>query len=155
MEWKLPPVIKIYEALGCIGDRRIFIRGNTAQVTSSSGNKTYTVTYNSDVNAIMANDNGSFWQGYIGYPAIAYLFLARKLTLREKYAAALVGIPWKDINTKFKNDFGQTTEFIHHVLQEKGVVVADFLLYVNEVGKELEHLHLHMLGNKVKPPAGY
>jgi hypothetical protein len=37
--WKLPPIIKVYEALGCIADGRIHVDGDSAKVYSSSGNK--------------------------------------------------------------------------------------------------------------------
>lgn len=32
MKWKIPPKIKIYEALGCIADKRIEINGNDGKV---------------------------------------------------------------------------------------------------------------------------
>lgn len=45
--WLQPPIIKVYEALGALADDRIKVKGNTAKVYSSSGNKFYTVTYDS------------------------------------------------------------------------------------------------------------
>ena len=42
----MPPLAKVYEALGAIGDRRVRIEdGQRASVTSSDGAKIYTVTY--------------------------------------------------------------------------------------------------------------
>ena len=49
-KWKLPPRIKIFEALGAISDGRIKINGNTAKVVSSSGNKEYSVEYKPENN---------------------------------------------------------------------------------------------------------
>jgi len=69
--WKQPPIIKVYEALGSIADGRITVEGNTAKIYSSSGNKFYEVTYDPDTSSIMCNDNGSYWAGYLGYPAIS------------------------------------------------------------------------------------
>jgi hypothetical protein len=33
----------------------------------------YTITYNPDTYVIASNDNGSLHQGFLGYPAIAFL----------------------------------------------------------------------------------
>jgi hypothetical protein len=62
--WARPPIIKMYEALGAIGDQRVHVDGATAKVFSSSGNKHYTVRYDRENGAITANDNGSYWVGY-------------------------------------------------------------------------------------------
>src|SRR3989339_2007322 len=112
MKWKHPPIIKIYEALGAVADGRVEVGGNTAKVFSSSGNKFYDVSYDKEKNAIMANDNGSYWKGYLGYPAIAFLMKTGVLSFDEKTASLLENIAWKDINQKFKNDFDKTLEFI-------------------------------------------
>src|ERR1700733_3253094 len=62
MKWKQPPVIKIYEALGAVADGRVEVSGDTAKVYSSTGNKFYDVTYDPAEQAIMTNDNGSYWK---------------------------------------------------------------------------------------------
>ncbi|MFH1472824.1 MAG: hypothetical protein ABIF06_00195 [bacterium] len=108
MKWKHPPIIKIYEALGAVADNRVEISGNIAKVYSSTGNKFYDVSYDSQANAIMSNDNGSYWKGYLGYPAIAYLFKIKTLEYKSEFGDLLKGIHWKDINKKFKNDFNKT-----------------------------------------------
>src|SRR4051812_22548384 len=105
MNWKLPPRIKILEALGCIGDGRMEVSNAGATVTSSSGNKKYAVRYDAALNAISSNDNASYWQGYLGYPAIAYLLAAEKIPYDKKFASALAGIKWKDINSQMGNNF--------------------------------------------------
>lgn len=79
--WKLSPRIKVFEALGALADDRISMNENGATVRSSSGNKSYIVTYDSKQQTIISNDNGSYWQGYLGYPAIAYLLKLGKLPL--------------------------------------------------------------------------
>ncbi len=77
--WKIPPLIKAYEALGAIGDGRVRIEDDRrATVTSSDGSKTYEVETSADGREIASNDNASYWQGYVGYPAIAVL-IARGL----------------------------------------------------------------------------
>jgi hypothetical protein len=102
--WKLPPKIKIYEALGSVADSRLEVMGNSAKVYSSSRGKYYTVTYDAAQQAIMCNDNGSYWQGYLGYPAIAYLLESGVISYDHDLAKLLGDIHWKDINQGFKND---------------------------------------------------
>jgi len=155
MKWKLPPKIKIYEALGAIGDDRIHVTGNTARVYSSSGNKFYTVTYDPEKQAIMANDNGSYWQGDLGYPAIAYLIKTGRITHDPQYAEALKSIQWKDINTKFKNDFEKTAAYINEVLAKKGIDRTEFQREIMAISQQIEILDLSFLGKKKRPPSGY
>ncbi len=51
----------------------------------------------------MSNDNGSFYKGYLGYPAIGYLLLIGELDYSPIVAKKLKGLAWKDINQQFKN----------------------------------------------------
>lgn len=155
MKWKVPPPIKIYEALGAIADGRIKVDGNEAKVYSSSGNKFYVVTYDASKQEIMANDNGSYWQGYLGYPSIAFLMYIGVIHFNPLYAEALKEIAWKDINTQFKNNFNTTVTYIHSLLQDKGISIEDFLKDVNAIQTQIEMLNLSLLGKKTKPPIGY
>lgn len=153
MKWKHPPLIKIYEALGSVADGRVEVVGNTAKVYSSSGNKFYDVSYDPEKKAIMANDNGSYWKGYLGYPAIAFLFECGLLELRPDMAELLKGIKWKDINQKFKNDFDKTLIYIEEFLdQDKKVELTQ---YIQKIDRELKELDLSLFGVKTKPPEGY
>ncbi len=153
MKWANPPIIKIYEALGAVADGRIEINGNTAKVYSSSGNKFYTVSYDGEKQAIMTNDNSSYWKGYLGYPAIALLFMVGVLELRSELADLLKGIAWKDINTKFKNDFVKTLEYIENGLasDQREKLAA----YAKEIESKIKEINLSLLGAKVLPPVGY
>jgi hypothetical protein len=73
----LPPNIKIYEALGAVADGRVEREGMfTYQgkcASASTPGKMYLISYNPDTNVIVSDDNGSLNQGYLGYPAIAFL----------------------------------------------------------------------------------
>lgn len=155
MKWKLPPPIKIYEALGAVADGRIKVDGNEAKVYSSSGNKFYTVTYDVNKQEMMANDNGLYWQGYLGYPSIAFLMHIGVIHFNPLYAEALKGVAWKDINTQFKNDFNKTVTYVHSLLQEKSVSLEDFLKEADDIQTQIERLNLSLLGKKTKPPTGY
>ena len=61
--WKLPPKAKIYEALTAVADARVKLTdGETAEVLSSDGTKTYIVEWSADLRQITSNDNASYWQ---------------------------------------------------------------------------------------------
>jgi hypothetical protein len=69
--WEMPPLAKVYEALGAIGDGRVRIEdARRAFVTSSDGTKTYTVETNVDGREISSNDNASFWQAISAIPRL-------------------------------------------------------------------------------------
>lgn len=153
MKWKQPPIIKVHEALGAVTDGRVVVADNTAKVYSSSGNKYYDVAYDPAKQQIMANDNGSYWKGYLGYPAIAFLMQIGVLTYDSKTGELLKGVAWKDINQKFKNDFDKTLEYI---LADKSDVDKQVLTaFADRVDAEIKKLNLSLLGKKTLPPEGY
>lgn len=153
MKWKHPPIIKIYEALGSVADDRIHLSNFSAKVYSSSGNKYYDVLYDPETKAIMANDNGSYWKGYLGYPSIAVLMKLGVLSYDTHIAKILSGIAWKDINQKFKNDFDKTLEYIlSEKSEEERKILHDFVTIVD---REIQDLNLSFLGSKKLPPSGY
>jgi hypothetical protein len=120
--WKMPPLAKVYEALGAIGDGRVRIGdARRAFVTSSDGTKTYEVETTDDGREISSNDNASFWQGYLGYPAIAVM-IVRGLIPRPDEAAvtALAGVAWKELNTRYRNDYDRTLEEVIRRAADRG-----------------------------------
>jgi hypothetical protein len=153
--WKLPPPIKVYEALGSIADSRVTLHDGGASVGSSSGNKVYEVTYDRVSKEIGANDNASYWRGYLGYPAIAYLLMTGTIPYDQHVAVSLRGIPWKDVNTKFKNDYEKTLGYVEeHIAKAQG----DASAVRNQVGSimaQLAALPLKRGQSRPKPPAGY
>jgi hypothetical protein len=123
--WKMPPPIKVYEALGAIGDGRVrAARGGGAShawdVVSSDRGKTYRVEISADGHEISSNDNASYWQGYLGYPAIAVLIARGTLSASAGATRALAGIPWKELNRRFKNDYARTTAEVARIVGERG-----------------------------------
>lgn len=153
--WAIPPQIKILEAWGCLGDKRITITDNTAKAYSSSGNKYYEVSYDPESNAIASNDNGSYWQGYLGYPAISFLMHKNVLPLNEKLVSALSGIHWKDINTKFKNDFNKTESYVRDILTKASFDNKYVDVEIEKVIKAIENLKIAKLSSNAKPPSQY
>jgi hypothetical protein len=155
MKWDLPPKIKIYEALGSLGDNRIIITGNHGKVFSSSKNKFYDINYDPISNSVMSNDNASFFAGYLGYPAIAYLMAEEVVIYDRKWEETLKEIPWKDINQKFKNNYDKTLEFVFDVVTNRGYDIQELEDEVDNIYFQLKKLDLNQLGKKVRPPAGY
>jgi len=119
---KLPPVEKVYEAYTAIADGRIHLGGKenetgagtgvggfedpvgSAQVVSSDGSRTYTVSWDGDIYA--SDDNATYWQGYAGYPVIAVLMLQHRLPCDLSVLRRFDAVPWKELNDRHKGDYG-------------------------------------------------
>jgi hypothetical protein len=154
--WKMPPPIKVYEALGAIGDRRVRAAdgGGAAHawdVVSSDGRKTYRVEISADGREIGSNDNASYWQGYLGYPAIAVLIARGTLSASAEATRALAGIPWKELNRRFKNDYARTAAEVARIVKERG---GDFAAIRGEAAAVLDVLAALGLerGARRRPP---
>jgi hypothetical protein len=152
----MPPPIKVYEAIGAIGDGRVrAVDDNDAprawDVGSSDGAKTYRVELSADGREINSNDNASYWQGYLGYPAIAVLMTRGTLSASAAATRALAGIPWKELNRRFKNDYTRTTAEVARIVKERG---AGFDAIRAEAGAILEALAALGLerGARRRPP---
>lgn len=156
MKWKPAPLIKVYEALGSIADGRFEVKENTAKVYSSSGNKFYSVRYDPEANAITANDNGSYWVGYVGYPSIVLLLVLGVVPYDPKLAMLLRGFAWKDINQKFNNDFAKTQAYIDaQIVSQHHIKLDDFHAALEKIRTEVNALSLNKLEDDTKPPTGY
>jgi len=120
-QWKMPPLAKVYEALGAIGDGRVRIEdAHRASVTSSDGEKVYTVESSADGAEISSNDNASFWQGYLGYPAIAILIARGLIDVDQNAIRALAGVPWKELNTRYRHDYDRTLDEVMRGADARG-----------------------------------
>lgn len=153
MKWKIPSITKIYEALGTIADDRMEVTGNIAKSYSSTRNKFYTITYDPEKNAIMSNDNSSYYKGELGYPSIALLMKLGVFSYDKECADILKGVAWKDINQKFKNDFERALDFILSTkTEEERMRLKEF---AEKVYGEIKKLKINILGQKTTPPEGY
>lgn len=139
---KIPPKVKVLEALGAIGDNRIKVVSDTkAEVTSSEGDKVYKVYFYSDKMAANSTDNGTRFRKYVGYPIIAFLMVKGVLSFNDEYANALKGIDWKKINDKFK-DYSKTIEYVYNIASERGVNPTKLDSFADKVLKEIKDLKL-------------
>ncbi|TSC70136.1 MAG: hypothetical protein CEO12_532 [Parcubacteria group bacterium Gr01-1014_46] len=152
MKWK-KPTTKIYEALGAVADGRVEGSNIEGKVYSSTGNKFYTITFEPESNSIMSNDNASYWKGYLGYPSIAFLMKNGVLSYSKECGDLLKGIPWKDINQKYKNDFEKALDYI--LLSKTEMERNKLKDFVEKLEKEVKDLKLNLLGKKTLPPEGY
>lgn len=115
----MPPLIKVYEGLGAVADGRVRLEDeHRAAVTSSDASKTYLVEI--DGCEVSSNDNASYWQGYLGYPAIAVMMVRGDLHFDQAMAQALVAIPWKELNRRFHNDYDRTLSEVNRLLAARG-----------------------------------
>ena len=157
MEWVVSPKRKhVYEALGCISDNRIELDlNNGAKVYSSSRNKFYNVTFDPKNNAIMCNDNTSYYTDTLSYPCIALLLTKGIISYNPIFTQWLKGIKWKDINQKFKNDYNKTEAYVGELMGERDLSFDELNKEVDNINEQLFKLKVKMLGKKVKPPVGY
>lgn len=117
-----PPRIKVLEASGAIGDGRVHILdesegGAFARVRSSDASREYVVVVRksgSTAFRVYSDDNGTKYRGYVGYPIIAVMMLLGFLPRDNYVEKALSGIPWKELNEKFKK-----YELVERFIREK------------------------------------
>jgi hypothetical protein len=150
----MPPIAKVYEALGAIGDNRVhLVDAQHASVTSSDGTRTYQVETSADHREISSNDNASFWQGYLGYPAIAVMIARGLLEARADVVKALSGIQWKKLNTRFRNDYERTLAEVNLHLEEQGFDPAVIHAEADAVLAALKR-YAPRRGSRTRPPRG-
>lgn len=143
--WKLPPRVKVLEALGSIADNRIKLTNEySALVISSEHDKTYIVKYDPKNGRISSTDNGSVFKGYLGYPAIAFLMLKKVLPYDATIAFALKGIKWKKINEYFKNYY-KTEMYAKKQALRYGISAEKIDKFIDKVVKTIKQLKLKKL----------
>lgn len=151
--WKIPPRAKIYEALTAVADGRVKILDeNHAEVVSSDQSKSYIVEWSADGKKISSNDNASYWQGYLGYPILAVLMMTNRIAYDTTIASHLKNIPWKRINTKFKNKYSEAIQSVMSELQKLGAPVDQIETEIDNISEIVGKLTLEHLPKSVPPP---
>ncbi len=138
---RLPPRIKVLEALGAIADGRVRLKGNRAEVVSSSGDRTYEVCVDLERGTAHSTDNGTKFRNYVGYPIIAVLMLKGVLPFNERLAEALKGIPWRELNERYKS-YSKVMELIFERLERGGIAREEVEGFIEEVLRALKELEL-------------
>jgi len=62
---------------------------------------------------------------------------------------------WKDINQRVKNDFAKTEAEVFEAALGKWVAREELVNFAESVLTEIEKQGFSLLGERVKPPAGY
>ncbi len=132
------------EALGAIADGRVQLTPGGARVTSSDGTREYSVRFDEEGWAIGSTDNGSVFRGYYGYPIIALLMLKGYLPLWKELSEALKGIPWKELNERYKR-YWKVERLVMERLREKGFDEREVRSYIKKVLDKLRELRLGRL----------
>jgi hypothetical protein len=141
-ELKLPPRIKILEALGCIGDQRIKVFSDKdAYVISSDGTRKYHVYVDLSTRSVYSDDNGTKLRGYIGYPIIAFLMLKGVIPIDDRLVKALTGIPWKKLNETYKH-YHIVERIIFQKLKSLNIDEKSVNIYIGKVLRILSSMHL-------------
>ncbi len=149
MRLKLPPRVKVLEALGSIADGRVrVINDSEAEVTSSTGDRVYKVLIDLKSNKVFSNDNGTYYRNYVGYPIIAFLMVKGVLPYDDKLANALKGINWRKINEIYKN-YSLVENYIKDLLKSKNFSTESVDEFINEVLTKLKSLPLYKISDKV------
>jgi hypothetical protein len=150
--WKMPPIAKVYEALGAIGDGRVRIEDKRrATVVSSDGSTTYEVESTAE-GEISSNDNASYWQGYLGYPAIAVMIARGLCQPTPEVIRALSGVAWKELNTRYRNDYERTLAEVMRRAQANGFD-ADAIRSEVEAVLETVRKAAPLRGERGRPPS--
>jgi hypothetical protein len=152
-KWKIPPRIKVLEAVGAIADGRVDVVEEGAVVTSSSGGKRYHVRFDPSAMGIVSNDNASFFVGYLGYPSIAYLFSAGYLSYDGAIGSQFAGVAWKELNSEFSNDYPRVEA--HLMSTRPPSEQFQIARFVDSVLDQIRALDLKRLPTAERPPSGW
>lgn len=140
---RMPPRIKVLEALGSIADNRIRkIDDKYYEVISSDGTRKYKVYVDLEARKVYSDDNGTKLRGYVGYPIIAVLMLNGKLPYNEKLANALKGIPWKKLNEMYKK-YAVVENIVKEKARRKGVSPYEMDVFIRDVLTKLRSMKLY------------
>lgn len=140
---RLPPRIKVLEALGAIADERIKVLDEfNAEVISSEGDRVYKVFADLSRGIVDSSDNGTTYRGYVGYPIISFLMIKGVLPYDERLAKALKNIKWRELNERFKN-YSAVEEIVYLEAERRGVARRDLEVFVSHVMDVLKNLKLY------------
>ncbi len=143
---RTPPRVKILEALSAIADKRVEIvkkEGGKIEaiVTSSTGERRYTVCIDLKKGVAYSDDNGTKYRGYMGYPILSLLMIEGVLPINEDLANALRGLPWKHLNEQFKK-YALVEMYVKNHLKNLGLDPRLVDTYIDKVMTALRNVNL-------------
>jgi hypothetical protein len=141
---RLPPRIKVLEALGAVVDGRVRLVGEgRCEVVSSEGDRVYNVVMEGGL--VYSNDNGTLYRGYVGYPILACLMAEGKLPIDAQLGEKLKGVPWRRLNEQYK----RYEEVLQRIYAERGIERERAEAYIDAVLRRLAAMRL-----RLKKPTG-
>lgn len=147
-EWKLPPKIKIIEALAAVADERVvndaLLPNEWKCFSVSTPWKTYTIMYDEKNNTISSNDSGSVNQSFLWYPAISFLLKIWKLKYDVDVLAMLENIDWLKLKVQVNKDYESLFRLLLWNLHMKWYNVDYLVAQVDLIYEQLKDLHLKM-----------
>ncbi len=142
---RLPPKIKVLEAVSAIAAGRVERASSRRYVvTSSDGSRKYTVYVDPEKGLAYSDDNGTRLRGYIGYPIIAALMLEGIIPYNERIGKALQDVPWRKLNEKYKK-YAIVERIVKSIAEKRGVPVSEIDSYILDVLEKLKRLSLKKL----------
>ncbi len=139
MSLRLPPRIKVLEALGAVVDGRVRLVGEgRCEVVSSEGDRVYNVVVEGGF--VYSNDNGTLYRGYVGYPILACLMAEGKLPIDAELGEKLRGVPWRRLNEQYK----RYEEVLVRILAERGIERERAEAYIDAVLRCLAAMRLRL-----------
>lgn len=146
-ERKLSPKVKIIEALSAVADGRIIVEDLLSKEwkcnSASSPWKTYKILYNEKENTISSNDSGSINQGFLWYPAIAFLLRIWKLKYDESILEMMKDINRADIKEKVHKDYESSYRLVLWNLHMQWYNVDYFISQVEYIYDQIPDLYLN------------
>jgi hypothetical protein len=150
--WKQPPLVKVYEAFSAVADGRVsIVAPGEAVVVSSNGARTYAVSWSDDGAAIVADDNGSRWQGYAGYPIVAVLLVLGTLKADEALMAPLAGVDWHELNERSRRRYDEAVAAVLAAAESGGADASAIAAAAEDVARQLAALALRRLRRGRRP----
>lgn len=143
---KLPPKIKIIEALSAVADGRIIIEdllSNEWKCNSASSPwKSYRVLYNEKESTILSNDSWSTNQQFLWYPAIAFLLKIWKLKYDQPILEMVKNINWAKIKSQVNKDYESMFRLVLWNIYIKWYNVDYFVSQIDNIYSQIDDLHL-------------
>ena len=151
-ERKLPPKVKIIEALSAVADGRVTIEDLLSKEwkcsSSSTPWKVYKIIYNEKENQIFSNDSWSTNQWFLWYPAIAFLLKIWKLNYNKDILGMLKNIDRADIKEKVHKDYESMFRIVLWNLHMQWYNVDYFTAKIENIYNQISELHLeHLVEN--------
>ncbi|WP_446752453.1 hypothetical protein [Vulcanisaeta sp. JCM 16161] len=136
---RMPPRIKVLEALGALADGRVeVINDKEAVVRSSDGTRVYKVYVDVSRREVDSTDNGTVHRGYVGYPIISFLMVKRLLPINEELMNSLKGIPWRKLNEEYKS----YAKVMDVIIKDRGLSEGEVNKYIDQVLSMLRRMNL-------------